>query len=167
VKRRIFQSVALRYACRSRSRIARSLRAVGVAVVLDRQAEPGVGHVQEEGSHGVLEDGDGQAVEHDDQPDPRLHRRVGQRVGQLDDLLQLCTAAGAAMPVAQVKDCRRGEPVAVAQSVDRDDGLHQRFAACQVVRGAYGGGDGDPSGCRDLVRLEPSAVDHQPGSGAA
>jgi hypothetical protein len=57
--------------------------------------------------------------------------------------------------------------VAVAQGVDRDDGLHQRLAARQVVRGAHGSRDGNPFRCRDLVPLEPPAVDHQPRSGAA
>jgi hypothetical protein len=70
------------------------------------------------------------------------------------------------MAVAQVKDRGRGEPVAVAQGVDRHDRVHQRLATRQLVRGAHGSGDGDAADRCDLVRLELPAVDRQPGSRA-
>jgi hypothetical protein len=108
-----------------------------------------------------LQDGDGQAVEHDDQPDPGLHRGLRQAVGQPDDVVELRAAPGAEMALTETGDVGGVEPVGVAEGVDGHHRLDQRQVAGQVEGRASGRGDDDATDRRDLVRREQPPVDRQ------
>jgi hypothetical protein len=108
-----------------------------------------------------LEDRWRQPGEHDRQPDPRLHRRPGQRVGQPDHFGEPSAAAGADPAVPHAHDVARIEAVDVGERVDGHHRFDERAAAGQRPGREQRRRQRDAVDFAHLVGEEPSSVHAQ------
>ena len=121
----------------------------------------GIGHVEVVRADGVLEDRVGNPASNDRNPDPRLHRRPGQRVGEPDHFGEPRLPRAPIRRAPHAHDVARIEAVDVGERVDGDDRFDERAAAGQRPGREQWRRQRDAVDLAHLVGEEPSSVHAQ------